>query len=93
MQNDTHTNPFIKAAFDSLGGSSSVARLFDVTPWAAAKWLLRLPEARVLPLAKATDYAITPHQLMPELYPNEWDGLPAERAVVLLRNSIDSPSP
>ncbi|MBI3143804.1 MAG: helix-turn-helix domain-containing protein [Pseudogulbenkiania sp.] len=84
MQNDIHSNPFVKAAIDSLGGPAAVARLFDVSPWAVAKWARRLPEGRALDLSKATDFTFTPHQLLPGLYPNPWDALPLEKAKPLL---------
>lgn len=30
-------------------------------------------------VAKATDYAVTPHELNPNIYPNPTDGLPQEQ--------------
>lgn len=43
-------------------------------------WLQRenLPDGRVIDVAKATDYQVTPHELRPDLYPHPDDGLPPE---------------
>ena len=42
-------------------------------------WIYRdkkIPPLWVIPLAKVTDYEVTPHELHPELYPYPSDGLP-----------------
>lgn len=43
--------------------------------WAVSKWA-RVPAERVIPLCAATQWAVTPHQMRPDLYPHPCDGLP-----------------
>lgn len=35
-----------------------------------------IPAERVIPIARATDWRVTPHELRPDLYPNASDGVP-----------------
>lgn len=66
-------------AIAMLGGPAAVARLRGVSAWAVNKWQrTRLPADQVLWLARQTAWQITPHQLAPAIYPNPFDGLPAE---------------
>ncbi|VWD20527.1 helix-turn-helix domain-containing protein [Burkholderia contaminans] len=77
MNTLTHTpNPHVAEALDMLDGDSAVARLLNVRPWAISKWRRSIPPGRVLWLAEQTGWRKTPHQLCPEIYPNELDGLP-----------------
>lgn len=48
---------------------------------AISNWFQRgkVPAERVLDVAMATQFAVTPHDLRPDLYPNAADGLPADR--------------
>ncbi|MBR8147049.1 transcriptional regulator [Burkholderia vietnamiensis] len=69
-------NPNVAEALDLLGGDSAVARLLNVRPWAISKWRRSIPPGRVLWLAEQTGWRKTPHQLCPEIYPNERDGMP-----------------
>lgn len=59
---------------------ASIARKLNVSGEAVRKWFSekRIPADRVLEYARATDWAETPHQLRPDLYPNPTDGLPAD---------------
>ena len=59
---------------------ASIARALDVSGEAVRKWFLanRIPADRVLAVARATDWRITPHELRPDLYPVPTDGLPAD---------------
>lgn len=68
----------LKQAIKAAGGASTVAKEFDISPVSVYEWMKldRLPDNRVLPLAKLTGWTVTPHQLAPALYPNESDGLP-----------------
>lgn len=43
---------------------------------AIAKWE-KVPAERVLGVAEANEWRVTPHQLRPDLYPHPDDGLPA----------------
>lgn len=73
-------NPMVSEAIDSLGGDSAVQKLAGLeTSWAVAKWRKSLPAGRVLWLAEQTDWKYTPHQLGPELYPNQYDGVPPNK--------------
>lgn len=42
------------------------------------KGLKPAPVRRVIDIAKASGWAVTPHDLYPEMYPNPTDGLPFE---------------
>lgn len=48
---------------------------------AISNWLQRgrVPSERVLDVARAVGFGVTPHELRPDLYPNADDGLPADR--------------
>lgn len=57
-----------------------LARKIDIKPQALQQWLASgiVPADRVLSVAKAVDYQVTPHDLRPDLYPHPEDGLPLE---------------
>lgn len=70
----------VEKVFESLGGPSGVQKILCLkTAWGAAKWLKanRIPPYRVIPVSRAVNYQITPHELDPELYPYPGDGIPA----------------
>ncbi|MCA8065511.1 YdaS family helix-turn-helix protein [Burkholderia sp. AU38729] len=69
----------VKDAVTKAGGARVVAEAFDISRGSIYEWIVngRVPEKRVLPLAKLTQWVFTPHQLSPTLYPNPHDGLPA----------------
>lgn len=72
------SNP-VAEAIDFLGGDTAVAKRAGLkTSWAVAKWRDKLPEKRVLWLARETNFTYTPHTLDPAMYPNPSDGLPIE---------------
>lgn len=74
------SNPIIREAIQLAGGVSAVARELGMTAEGVRQWGLRgLPPDWVLWLAQRIDWARTPHQLAPELYPYPDDGLPPER--------------
>lgn len=59
---------------------TAMAEKFGVHPMSINHWVNRgLPADRVLDVAAATDWAVTPHELAPELYPHPEDGLPPDR--------------
>lgn len=61
----------------SLVGLSPLAKALGVSHQAVSKWQRDpVPAERVIPVARATDWRVTPHQLRPDLYPNETDALP-----------------
>lgn len=57
-----------------------LARKINIKPQALQQWLTSgiVPADRVLSVAGAVDYQVTPHDLRPDLYPHPEDGLPAE---------------
>lgn len=58
-----------------LGGSAKPAHVWN--------WLNRdnqLPGEHVISVSRAVDWQVTPHELRPDLYPHEQDGLPRESA-------------
>lgn len=72
----TH-NP-VYDAVQYLGGPEKVPFLLytkfnmKVSNWAVKKWVQRgIPAAFVIPFACLTDNKFTPHQLRPDLYPDE----------------------
>lgn len=59
------------------GGQAAVAAACGVTSQAVGQWR-RVPPERVLDVARASGWQVTPHHLRPDLYPHAEDGLPAE---------------
>jgi hypothetical protein len=64
-------------AINQAGGPTAVGALFDppIRPQAVSQWVI-CPEKRVLGLAAGIRYARTPHELRPDIYPRERDGVP-----------------
>ena len=71
-------NPSKLAAAATAAGPKSVERQH------ISNWLNRGDGScsgdYVLQVAKAVEYAVTPHQLRPDLYPNPTDGMPQKDA-------------
>jgi DNA-binding transcriptional regulator YdaS (Cro superfamily) len=65
----------LKNAIALIGGPAAVAALFGISSQAVSQWKTA-PYDRVLGIAEATDWRVTPHQLRPDLYPNAGDGIP-----------------
>lgn len=57
-----------------------LARKIDIKPQALHQWMRSgvVPPHRVIDVARAVDFGVTPHQLRPDLYPHPEDGLPDE---------------
>ena len=55
--------------------NSVIARRLGISPQAITKWT-EVPAERVLSVAAATEWRVTPHMLRPDLYPHEDDGIP-----------------
>jgi DNA-binding transcriptional regulator YdaS (Cro superfamily) len=73
--------PFAEAC-RLIGPYAKIGALFDppVSPQGVAKWARDgVPPERVLPIAAATDFAVRPHDLRPDLYPHPDDALPEQR--------------
>lgn len=61
----------------SLVGLGPLAKMVGVSYQALRKFERTLvPGERVIPIARATAWRVTPHQLRPDLYPNATDGIP-----------------
>lgn len=77
----------LKRAIELSKGQAALAarmneELGDVEkigPTAIANWLQRgqVPADRAIPVARAVDFQVTPHDLRPDLYPHPTDGLPS----------------
>lgn len=39
------------------------------------------PAVYVIPVCEVFEWAVSPHELRPDLYPNAWDGLPPDIAM------------
>lgn len=79
MEENTAESALSKAC--RLAGSlTKLAQKVDVTKGAVGQWGDRVPAERVLDVARAVGFAVTPHELRPDLYPNPTDGLPQEVA-------------
>jgi DNA-binding transcriptional regulator YdaS (Cro superfamily) len=72
----------LENAIEILGSQTEAAKILGIKQAAVWKWLQKSPpmvsEGKALPLAKATGYRITPHQLRPDMYPHPADGLPED---------------
>ncbi len=68
-------------AIQLAGSQSAMARAIGVKPAHVWNWLNInkgvVPPQHAIPIAKATDWQVTPHELRPDIYPNPTDGLPS----------------
>lgn len=68
----------IKKAIELAGGVGALADLVKVKYQAIQRWRDEgIPADRVLSVCAAVDWAVTPHELAPHLYPNPNDCIPA----------------
>lgn len=66
-------------AVELSGGQAALARRIGVTPQALIGWRKRgIPPDRVLDMARVCDFAVTPNELRPDIYPSPDDGLPPD---------------
>jgi transcriptional regulator with XRE-family HTH domain len=68
---DTEVRKAIEVAVRYAGNFSALGRLLGISGWSVQKWFRKneVPAEQVLPLCRAADFAIQPHQLRPDLYP------------------------
>lgn len=73
------------------GSQSELARRMRangdaVTQQAISLWIKagEVPGEQAIPVARAVEFKVTPHELDNVAYPNPWDGLPASLAKPLL---------
>jgi DNA-binding transcriptional regulator YdaS (Cro superfamily) len=73
----TTANRALMRAIGLVGGPTKVGQLFEpsIRAQAISQWVI-CPAERALVLAAATNYAVTPHELRPDIYPHRHDGLP-----------------
>ncbi|MGA4663411.1 YdaS family helix-turn-helix protein [Citrobacter braakii] len=67
-------------AVKAIGSISEVSRRFEFhSVQSVANWIAkdRVPSERVIQLCEWGGWAVTPHQLRPDIYPNKGDGLPS----------------
>lgn len=76
---DSNLEP-IKRAIKAAGTGVALAKLLGVTPQAVSQWAkgAEIAPERIIEIARATDWKVTPHELNARLYPNPKDGLPLE---------------
>lgn len=73
MQHDTNIK------ITGLATKSEIARRMGVKPQLVAHWFKQgVPPHRIIPFCAALSWAVTPHQVDPDLYPNPTDGLPKQ---------------
>ncbi len=68
-------------AIRTIGVPSAVSRMFGFTSAQSVfNWIKnnKVPAERVIQLCQLGKWKFTPHQLRPDLYPNELDGLPKD---------------
>lgn len=71
-------------AVEICGGISLLANRMNEKSNTISMWLQRgnIPAEKVIAVAKATEYQITPNKLRSDLYPYEFDGLPENKRMV-----------
>ncbi|HGM5416880.1 transcriptional regulator [Serratia plymuthica] len=68
----------IDKAIRKHGNANTLGRALGVSRMAVCLWKKNgVPSDRVLSIYSAT--GVTPHELRPDLYPNQTDGLPPEQ--------------
>lgn len=45
-----------------------------------------VPAPKVLSLCECLDWQVTPHEIAPDIYPNQFDGLPKSSTVLQVSN-------
>lgn len=72
------TGPLEKA-IEIAGSQTALATACGIKQAHIWNWLnrdKRVPAEYVIPICRATDYKITPHQMRPDIYPYKTDGIP-----------------
>lgn len=72
--------PEVKEKILSVVSQSEIGRRLGKKPQAINLWFKNgVPSGEALNLCSCIDWAVTPHELRPDLYPNPTDGLPKEQ--------------
>ncbi|WP_061382635.1 transcriptional regulator [Citrobacter werkmanii] len=71
-------NKDLRVKLGEITSQRSIAQGLGVTPQAVNQWFAKsvIPARFVLKLSELVGWAITPHEVRPDLYPNKNDGLP-----------------
>ncbi|EJX4581062.1 transcriptional regulator [Salmonella enterica] len=71
-------NSEIKDRILKLTSQSSLARRMGRKQQTVSLWLNNdVPASKVLALCSSLNWRVTPHEVRPDLYPNQGDGLPS----------------
>lgn len=76
--NTSHSH--LDKAINLCGGPIPLATELGLHKTAVYKWGAQCPAERVIAVSELTGWRVTPHQLRPDLYPNQCDGLPLAAA-------------
>lgn len=82
-----HLKNVTAKAVRAVGSISEVSRRFEFqSVQSVANWIAknRVPSERVIQLCQWGGWAVTPHQLRPDIYPNQNDGLPVAKNITQL---------
>lgn len=61
----------------ALAGVAPIAKACGISPQAVSQWdIVPAEKGRVLNVAEATNWQVTPHELRPDIYRHPDDGLP-----------------
>jgi hypothetical protein len=73
-QQNSESRNFALKALKQAGGFANVAREFDISYAAVRKWAdtQRIPSERILRVCQLGKNAVTPHQLNPLVYPEDF---------------------
>lgn len=76
-------NEDVREKLDAITSQRAIAQGLGVTPQAVNQWFAKsvIPARFVLKLCEFVGWAITPHEVRPDLYPSELDGMPREAEV------------
>lgn len=65
----------------AIGSYAAIGAVFDppISAQAVSKWGEKgIPPERVIALARATGFLVTPHRMRPDIYPAPTDGIPSD---------------
>lgn len=66
---------------DYFGGNmAALASAIGISRQAVGQWGSTIPAERVIPLCEFLGWQLKPHQVRPDLYPNEEDGIRTKAA-------------
>lgn len=74
-----NSNDYLRLAVTMIGGQTKLAGVIGVRQGHIWNWLNRdgqVPPEQAIPISRALNGEITPHQLRPDIYPNPTDGMP-----------------